>query len=136
MTMCRVAFPRFRFLSQPFAIQSGAARLSEPTEIGCTCSLAAKANVGLCQGCRQLKCITALAVGPFQRAWKEMIRCHRLGRYRFEEPNCLLITGELGFGKSTLKRTYAEQYKRYEAEDRTVIPFSTYSCLRTRLSRT
>lgn len=58
----------------------------------------------------------------FEKALKEISRCHRLGRYRFEEPNCLLITGESGCGKSTMRRAYADQYPRLEIEDRTLIP--------------
>lgn len=58
----------------------------------------------------------------FQKALKEISRCHRMGRYRFEEPNCLLISGESGCGKSTLRKEYVKLYPRFEAEDRTVIP--------------
>lgn len=58
----------------------------------------------------------------FQKALKEIGRCHRLGRYKFEEPNCLLITGESGCGKSTLRKTYVKQFPRYEGVDRTVVP--------------
>jgi type II secretory pathway predicted ATPase ExeA len=58
----------------------------------------------------------------FEKALKEMARCHRMGRYRLDEPNCLLITGESGCGKSTLRRTYVNQYPRLEVEDRTLIP--------------
>ncbi len=58
----------------------------------------------------------------FEKALKEISRCHRMGRYRLDEPNCLLITGESGCGKSTLRRTYVNQYPRREMEDRTLIP--------------
>ena len=58
----------------------------------------------------------------FQKALKEIARCHRLGRYRIDEPNCLLITGESGCGKSTLRKTYVKQFPRYEEVDRTVVP--------------
>lgn len=58
----------------------------------------------------------------FQKAFKEITRCHRMGQYRLDEPNCLLITGESGCGKSTLRREYVKQYPRFEMEDRTAIP--------------
>lgn len=58
----------------------------------------------------------------FERALKEIARCHRMGRFRFDEPNCLLITGESGCGKSTLRNQYAKNYPRVEMEDRTAIP--------------
>lgn len=58
----------------------------------------------------------------FTKAFKEITHCHRMGRYRFEEPSCLLITAESGCGKSTLRKEYAKQYPRFEREDRTVIP--------------
>lgn len=58
----------------------------------------------------------------FQKAFKEISRCHRMGRYRFDEPGCLLITGESGCGKSTLRKEYASQFPRFEMEDRTAIP--------------
>ncbi len=58
----------------------------------------------------------------FQKAFKEISRCHRMGRYRFDEPGCLLITGESGCGKSTLRKEYASQYPRFEMDDRTAIP--------------
>lgn len=58
----------------------------------------------------------------FEKALKEISRCHRMARYRLDEPNCLLITGESGCGKSTLRRTYVNQYPRLEREDRTLIP--------------
>lgn len=57
----------------------------------------------------------------FEKALTEISRCHRSGHYRFEEPNCLLITGQSGCGKSTLRRTYVNQYPRVEMEDRTLI---------------
>lgn len=58
----------------------------------------------------------------FEKALKEMARCHRMGRYRLGEPHCLLITAESGCGKSTLRETYANQYPRLELDDRTLIP--------------
>lgn len=58
----------------------------------------------------------------FQKAFKEIARCHRMGRFRFDEPNCLLITAESGCGKSTLRNEYAKDYPRFEMEDRTAIP--------------
>lgn len=58
----------------------------------------------------------------FQQALKQIARCHRMGRYRFDEPNCLLVTGESGCGKSTLRREYAKQFPRVEVDDRTLIP--------------
>lgn len=58
----------------------------------------------------------------FEKALKEISRCHRMGLYRLDEPNCLLITGESGCGKSTLRREYIKQFPRVEMEDRTVIP--------------
>ncbi len=58
----------------------------------------------------------------FQKAFKEITRCHRMGRFQFDEPNCLLITGESGCGKSTLRNEYAKDYPRFEMQDRTAIP--------------
>jgi len=58
----------------------------------------------------------------FQCALKAMERCHRRGRYRFDEPDCLLITAESGCGKSTLRKEYAKRFPRSEGDERTFIP--------------
>ncbi len=58
----------------------------------------------------------------FEKALKEISRAHRMGRYRLDEPNCLLITGESGCGKSRVRREYVKNYPRIEMEDRTAIP--------------
>jgi len=57
----------------------------------------------------------------FTAATQAIERCHLYGRHLVEEPDCLLITGVSGTGKSTLRKTYAARYPREEAEDRTVI---------------
>lgn len=49
-------------------------------------------------------------------------KCHLYGRQLREEPDCLLITGVSGVGKSTIRKSYAAKYPRRELEERTIIP--------------
>lgn len=58
----------------------------------------------------------------YTQAIKAVERCHRMGRVGLEEPDCLLITGVSGAGKSTIRKQYAARFPRYEDPDRTRIP--------------
>lgn len=57
----------------------------------------------------------------FTTAVQAIERCHLYGHHLVEEPDCLLITGVSGAGKSTIRRTYAARYPREELEEITVI---------------
>lgn len=58
----------------------------------------------------------------YTHAIKAVERCHRMGKVGLEEPDCLLITGVSGAGKSTIRKQYAARFPRYEDPDRTRIP--------------
>ncbi|MGO4328763.1 TniB family NTP-binding protein [Cupriavidus sp. M-11] len=58
----------------------------------------------------------------FSNAMRSIERCHFLGRHMLEEPDCLLITGVSGAGKSTVRKEYSARFPREETDDRTVIP--------------
>lgn len=57
----------------------------------------------------------------FTSAMLAIERCHLYGHHLVEEPDCLLITGVSGAGKSTIRRSYAARYPREEFEQITVI---------------
>ncbi|SPA36227.1 TniB family protein [Cupriavidus taiwanensis] len=57
----------------------------------------------------------------FTTAVQAIERCHLYGHHLVEEPDCLLITGVSGAGKSTIRRTYAARYPREELEEITMI---------------
>lgn len=58
----------------------------------------------------------------YAHAIRAVERCHKMGKAGLDEPDCLLITGVSGAGKSTIRKQYAARFPRYEDPDRTRIP--------------
>src|ERR1700690_2376306 len=47
--------------------------------------------------------------------------CHERSKYT-SEPRCLFITGETGYGKTTIGKFYAKDYPRVVKADGTIVP--------------
>ena len=47
--------------------------------------------------------------------------CHQFSNLK-DEPECLFLKGETGAGKTTILKSYAQNYPRYQTQDSTIIP--------------
>ena len=56
-----------------------------------------------------------------EEAMRKIKHCHQYSKLS-AEPECLLIKGETGAGKTTLYKRYEQKFLRYETEDGTTVP--------------
>lgn len=47
--------------------------------------------------------------------------CHQFSNLK-DEPECLFLKGETGAGKTTILKSYAQNYPRYQTQDSTIVP--------------
>ena len=59
----------------------------------------------------------------FNRVLEDIYECHYSPEINGEDdPDCLLLTGEAGAGKTTIYKTYAQNYPRQETDEGSIVP--------------
>lgn len=59
----------------------------------------------------------------FNRVLEDIYECHYSPETNGDDdPDCLLLIGEAGAGKTTIYKTYAQNYPRQETDEGSVVP--------------
>lgn len=59
----------------------------------------------------------------FDRVLEDIYECHYSPEINGnDDPDCLLLTGETGAGKTTIYKTYAQNFPRQETDEGSIVP--------------